>query len=61
MLPSRIDSGVLNPATLATRPLTAPAEKIGPTASDWPTAWIVLSLRGTELRHRAHRFLLALP
>src|ERR1700760_679141 len=44
--PRRIDRGVLNPATAATRPVTAPAEKIGPIPSACPTAWIVVSLLG---------------
>src|ERR1700751_5565789 len=46
MLPSRIDSGVLNAATAATSPVTAPAEKIGPTPSACPPAWIVVSFLG---------------
>src|SRR5579875_2120105 len=43
---STIDSGVEYPATLATSPLMKPSEKIGPIASAWPIAWIVVSRRG---------------
>ena len=45
MPPSSTESGVLKPATPATRPSSAPAEKIGPMASVWPIACSVVSFR----------------